>query len=104
MKLIDPELKEKIPSIFKSKVFYIVVAYLVYLTFFNQYNLLTQFSLFKELRQLSKEEKFYEKSIVEIKEQQADIFKDRNSIEKFAREKYWMKKDSEEIYIFVPKE
>ena len=103
MKLIDAALKEKIPGILKSKIFYIVVAYLIYLLFFNQYNLISQYNLIKELRQLSEEEKFYEKSIVDIKEQQEAIFRNGTSIEKFAREKYWMKKDSEDIYIFVQK-
>jgi cell division protein DivIC len=104
MKFIDQNLLDKIPNILKNKIFYILLSYFVYLMFFNQYNLISQFKLFKELRALNKEEKYYTKLIQDIKSEQAHIFKNDASLEQFAREKYWMKRDSEDVYIFVQKE
>lgn len=104
MKLIDKALLDKIPTIFKSKVFLILFGYFIYLLFFNQYNLISQYKLFKELRTLNKEEAYYNDMIAQIKSEQKSIFKDQHSIEKFAREKYWMKKDSEEVYVFMSNE
>lgn len=104
MKLIDQALLDKIPSLFKNKLFYISFAYLIYLIFFNQYNLLSQIKLYKELRTLKKEEKYYSQLINDIKLETKQIFENEQSLEQFAREKYWMKKDSEEVYIVVKKD
>ncbi len=104
MKIVDQELLDKIPSVFKNKIFYILFIYFIYLLFFNQYNLFSQFKLFKELRELKKEEVFYTDMIRDIKEEQKEIFKNKSTLEQFAREKYWMKRDSEDVYIFVKKD
>ncbi|QQR98025.1 MAG: septum formation initiator family protein [Sphingobacteriales bacterium] len=104
MKIVDQELLDKIPSIFKNKIFYILFIYFIYLLFFNQYNLFSQSKLFKDLRELKKEEVIYTDMISDIKEEQKEIFKNKSTLEQFAREKYWMKRDSEDVYIFVKKD
>lgn len=103
MKIVDQKLVDSLPPILKSKIFYILLIYFIYLCFFNQYNLISQFKRYKELRGLYKEEKYYTQMIQDIKSEQKKIFKNSSTLEQFAREKYWMKKDSEEVYILVEK-
>ncbi len=104
MAIIDPKLKEKIPPLFRNKFFLLFFGYFVYLLFFNQNNLLSQARLALELHKLSKEEAYYTKEIQKVKLQQKELFSGIDQMEKFARENYWMKRDSEDLYIFVEEE
>lgn len=104
MKFIDNKLLERIPNFIRNRFFIIAFIYSIYLIFFNQYNFLSQYKLIDELRSLKKEAMFYNKEIASIKAKQKEIFANKASLEQFAREKYWMKKDSEEIYIVFPVE
>lgn len=104
MRIFTSDLLDKIPRIFKNKIFLILTVYLVYLLFFNQYNLISQFKLYMELKSLNEEQQYFRKLIEDAKDENKKIFKNQNTLEQFAREKYWMKKDSEEVYILVEKE
>lgn len=101
MSIIDSKLKEKIPAIFRSKFFLLFVGYFVYLLFFTQNTLSSQIKLALQLRKLSTEEAYYSKALADIKHQQKEVFSGIDNIEKFARENYWMKRDNEDLYIFV---
>ena len=46
---------------------------------------------------------YYEEKIKEVEKDHNELFGDRESLEKFAREKYLMKKETEDIYIVVEK-
>lgn len=101
MSIIDSKLKEKIPAVFRSKFFLLFVGYFVYLLFFTQNTLSSQIKLALQLRKLSTEEAYYSKALADIKQQQKEVFSGIDNIEKFARENYWMKRDNEDLYIFV---
>lgn len=102
MKIIDQQLLDKIPAILKNKFFLVVLVYFIYLLFISDRNLISQFKLAKQLYQLNKEEAYYTKEIQKINEERTTVMSSIQNIEQFARENYWMKKDSEDVYIFVP--
>lgn len=104
MAIVDPKLKEKIPALFRSKLFLLFAGYFIYLLFFSQNTLISQVKLALQLRELNKEERYYTKQIEQIKTEQKDLFSGIDKMEKFARENYWMKSDSEDLYIFVKEE
>ena len=79
-------------------------AYFIYLLFFSQNTLISQSRLYMQLRDLEKEESYYKKEIATIKKEQRELFSGINQMEKFARENYWMKRDSEDLYIFIESE
>jgi cell division protein FtsB len=66
-------------------------------------NLISRFQLSSKLRSLETEKEYYEEKIKEVEKDHNELFGDRESLEKFAREKYLMKKESEDIYIVVEK-
>lgn len=57
-----------------------------------------------ELNNLENEREYYEQKITEVKAEQDALLKDKEKLEKFAREHYLMKKPTEDIYILVEEE
>ena len=104
MAIVDPKLKEKIPALFRNKFFFLFLGYFVYLLFFTPNTLISQVKLAFQLRELNKEETYYTKEIAKIKKEQKDLFSGMDQMETYARENYWMKRDSEDLYIFVEEE
>ena len=104
MPIIDPKLIQKIPAPFRSKFLFLFLGYFTYLLFFSENTLVSQAKLAFQLHELSKEETYYTKEISDIKQEQKELFSGVDQMEKYARENYWMKRDSEDVYIFVEEE
>lgn len=76
----------------------IIVLFLIWMLFFDTNSFLIHKELNDDIKALEETKEFYEK---EIKKDKLFIEKmqDSNEIEKFAREKYYLKKENEEIFI-----
>jgi cell division protein FtsB len=94
---------KKLPKPFRN--FYLVTAviFVLWMTLLDSNNLIARFQLSSKLNSLENEKEYYEEKIVEVERDRDQLFGDRESLEKFAREKYLMKKESEDIYIVVEK-
>lgn len=92
-------MKQKILKYIKNKYIVTSIALLVMITFFDRYDLRTQYVLRKELRELQSTKKYYESEIKNNKKAIYSLQHDTVAIEKFAREKYLMKKNNEEIFL-----
>ena len=101
MAIIDQKILDKIPSILRNKIVLLLAIYFIYLCFFSQHSIWSQGKLLIELRKLKKEERHYRTSIADIRKEQRTVFSSMDEIERYARENYWMKKDSEDLYIIV---
>ena len=66
--------------------------------FLDNYSYLEHRFLDKEINELENNTKYYEEEIKKDKKNIKNL-KNPDQIEKYAREKYFMKKDSEEVYI-----
>lgn len=77
------------------------MALLVWMCFFDRYDFSTQYNYQQEKNKLENEKEFYVAEIDRITEAIHDVKYDHNVIQKIAREKYKMKKDSEDIYIII---
>jgi hypothetical protein len=69
--------------------------------FIDSNNFITQFSLRRKITELEKQKKFYQEQIVAVEKDRKELLTDDKLLEKFAREKYFMKKHSEDLYILV---
>lgn len=76
----------------------IILLFLIWMLFFDTNSFLIHKELNDDIKALEETKEFYEK---EIKKDKLFIEKmqDSNEIEKFAREKYYLKKENEEIFI-----
>lgn len=73
----------------------------VWVTFFDKDDLISQYKLRQKLNQLKTEQTYYLEEIKKAKNNINELRNNTTSLEKFAREKYLMKKDNEEIFVIV---
>lgn len=92
---------KKIPTAFKN--FYVVslAIFFAWMLLLDSNNLVARYQLGAKLSSLEDEKEYYEEKIKEVGKDRSELFGDRESIEKFAREKYLMKKQDEDIYIII---
>lgn len=95
----DLKLLSHIPSFLKSKYVIALTAFVVWMIFFDRNNMVLQLSRSKEYRDQQKQKEYYQKEISAIKKESSELSTNAASIEKFAREKYMMKKDNEDVFI-----
>ena len=81
-----------------------MVVFLVWMLFFDRNNILNQIQLRQNLHQYQKEKQFYLEQIAADSEATYDLMSDSVHLEKFARERYYMKKDSEDVFLMIKKE
>lgn len=91
---------KKVPNWLKNKYALTFLIFLVWLAFFDQNNFLVQYGYKKELKNLNNDKAFYLNEIDKTKAELEDLTTNPITLEKFAREKYLMKKDNEEIFVF----
>lgn len=70
--------------------------------FFDRNDLMSQYDYRTELNKLQEEKDFYTIEIAEVQQALTELSTDQTMLEKFAREKYLMKKDNEDVYIIIP--
>jgi cell division protein FtsB len=80
------------------------LVFLLWMIFLDANNLISRFQLSSKLSSLENEKEYYNEKIKEVEKDRDELFGDRESLEKFAREKYLMKKESEDIFIVDEKE
>jgi len=94
---------DKIPPIFKNKYLLTGVAFLFLMLFLDRNNLVSQYKMRKELNGLRKELQFFREQAGKDSTELSRLIGDSLELEKLGREKYMMKRDSEDIYIIVRK-
>jgi cell division protein DivIC len=72
--------------------------------FFDANDFIKQFQMSRKLSDLENEKDFYLEKIAEVQKDRAELLSNPSLLEKFAREKYFMKKPGEDIFILVEKE
>jgi cell division protein DivIC len=92
---------KKLPKAFRN--FYVIATaiFLSWMLLLDSNNLIARYQLSAKLSSLENEKEYYEEKIKEVQKDHDELFGDRESIEKFAREKYLMKKESEDIFVVV---
>ncbi|MCO6494123.1 MAG: septum formation initiator family protein [Bacteroidetes bacterium] len=85
----------------KYRYLLILGAFGIWITFFDSNSLISLAKIAKEVRALKKENSFYKTEIENAKQQREYLFSNPINLEKFAREKYLMKKDDEDVFIIV---
>ena len=91
-------MKNKILKFVKSKYGIIIILFLIWMIFFDSNSFFVHRELNNEINELDNQKSYYEKEIandnVELQLIQSD-----SGLEKYAREKLYMKKDNEEIFL-----
>jgi cell division protein FtsB len=85
----------------KNRFVLVGLVFLVWMVFFDSNDLISQYKYKQKLRQLEENKNFYLEQIELVKQDKEELFTNLEKLEKFAREKYKMKKDDEDLYIVL---
>lgn len=93
-----------IPSFLKNKFLLTGISFTVWILFFDRNDLLTQIDRRNELGSLKDSKTYYTQEIEKERKISEELQSDPTTIEKYAREKYMMKRDNEDLFIIQPAE
>lgn len=80
-----------------------LIIFLTWVLFFDKNNLVTHFRLHRQLNELKKDKRYYRQEIKKDSIAMQELMTNPMNLEKFAREKYLMKKDDEDLYVIIKK-
>jgi cell division protein DivIC len=83
----------------KNKYVITIIAFTVWMLFFDTKDVGFMLSNSNKLKDLKASEKEIMKNIADTKKELSLLKSDAGSIEKYARERYFMKKDNEDLFI-----
>jgi len=90
---------KKLPPAFRN--FYVVTGLLffIWLLLLDSNDLISRFKMTAKVNSLENEREFYLEKISEVEKDRKELLTNKELLEKFAREKYLMKKETEDIFI-----
>lgn len=88
-------------SKFRNPYIVVTLIFIFWILFFDKNNLIDQIRSRNEYQKVRKDAQYYELEIEKIKKENAALFTDEKTLEKFARERYLMKHDSEEMFLIL---
>jgi cell division protein FtsB len=85
--------------LFRNFYFVTGFVFLVWMVFLDSNDLISRFRMASKLRDLESEKEYYQEKIQEVQKDREELMTDKELLEKFAREKYLMKKPTEDVFI-----
>ena len=88
-----------ISNTIKNKYFIVMTMFVIWIVFLDNYNLMHQYKINSQVDKLKTQKEFY---LSEIKKDSLELYKlkhNNDEQEKFARERFLMKKKNEDIFI-----
>jgi cell division protein DivIC len=85
-------------KIVSNKYLLISLLFGVWMLFLDNYSYMDQRQLNKQINELQDNKKYYQEEIKKDN-QSVKLLKNQDQVEKYAREKYYMKRENEDIYI-----
>ncbi|MFC0655899.1 FtsB family cell division protein [Mongoliitalea lutea] len=86
-----------------SKNFYVLFTlfFIIWMVFIDSNDVVSQFKLRAKLKELENQKEFYLERKEKIKADREELMSNYELLEKFARERYYMKKKTEDLYVVV---
>jgi cell division protein DivIC len=94
------KLLSHIPAFLKNKYILTMIGFTVWMLFFDKNDFISQFERFQKLNELQSNTSYYNQKIGAAKTELEHRKNDPSAYERIAREKYYMKKDNEDIFLF----
>uniref|UniRef100_F4C366 Septum formation initiator n=3 Tax=Sphingobacteriaceae TaxID=84566 RepID=F4C366_SPHS2 len=86
-------------NIARNKYIIATIAFIVWMLFFDRNDITSQYKYQSQLKNLKDEKEFYIRETAIVKKDLEELTSNLTRLQKFAREKYLMKKDNEDIFI-----
>lgn len=88
-----------IPSFLRNKYVVAIAVFVAVILFFDKNDLFTQVSRTQQLHDLEESKEYYTKRIETEQKELNQLKTNAGTLEKYAREKYMMKRDNEDLFI-----
>ena len=85
----------------KNFYFLFTLFFVIWMVFIDSNDILTQYKLKKKLNELEKQKEFYLERKEKIQADRQELMSNNELLEKFARERYLMKRKNEDLYVVV---
>ena len=85
---------KKLPKITRNFYFVSGMLFLIWMLFLDSNDLYTQYRLNSKLNSLNRQKEYYLNKIEEVRHEREQLLTDNEALEKLAREKYLMKKET----------
>jgi cell division protein FtsB len=91
-------------NLIRNKYLLSVAAFVVWMLFFDKNDMLSQYAYRSQVNKLQEEDDFYVREIARVRKDLNELNTNLKTAEKFAREKYFMKKDNEDVFVIIKEE
>lgn len=88
----------------KNKYILTISVFAIWMFFFDQNNVVDQLKMMKEIRQLEDDRGYYLDEIQKDSIRYEELTTDRDNLEKYAREQFFMKKQDEDVFVVIEEE
>ncbi|MEM7374017.1 MAG: septum formation initiator family protein [Bacteroidota bacterium] len=95
---------QKVRKAAVTKYFLVLAFAVVWMLFFDRYNVMSRQSMQHQIDELQRDEAYYRTAITELEQEERRLLQDLESMERYARETYHMRKPGEDVYVIVDKE
>jgi cell division protein DivIC len=95
---------KNLPPYTRNFYFLFTFFFLIWMLFLDSNDVFTQLRLSRKLSDLEADKEYYLEKIEEVRKDRHELLSDSDLLEKFARERYMMKKPTEDLYIIVAEE
>lgn len=92
---------QRFRSFFTNKYLITGTAFVIWMLFFDRNDVSLQLRRIRELGRLQESEKVMDRQIINTKHELSLLKTDPETLEKYAREKYLMKKDNEDLFVIT---
>tara|TARA_B100000953_G_scaffold297970_1_gene293826 strand:+ start:492 stop:812 length:321 start_codon:yes stop_codon:yes gene_type:complete len=92
-------LYQKLPAPLRNKYLITFVVFLVWIFFIDTFDIITQVRMNNEFKQLKEQQEFYKAEIEKDSIKVYNLNNNPEEQERFARERFLMKKDNEDVFI-----
>lgn len=91
-------LLNSLPAPFRNRYFLALIIFFGLMIFVDKHDILTQWRLQKMVNKMKEDKEYYNKKIEEAEQDRLDMEVNK---ERMARERYYMKKNNEDVYIIT---
>jgi hypothetical protein len=94
----------KYKKLLRNKYFLTGLVFVLLLLFNERNSLFDQMEYKRNLKEAKEKHLYYQSEIKKVKKEKEELFGNPKNLEKFAREKYLMKADNEDVFVMIEEE
>ncbi|MGD1840204.1 MAG: septum formation initiator family protein [Thermonemataceae bacterium] len=94
----------QLPRFLRNFYFLFTFLFVVWMLFFDTNDFITQYKRRQKIEKLEQEKQYYIEAIERVKQEREELLTNPKLLEKFAREKYYMHRPQEDLYVIIEEE